>query len=249
MRNLLLTALLPLLLLCACASVQTPAIPGTPSGLGTPKNDGGKFLGRHESFLQRGRAGPIGLLFIGDSITEGWARRAPELWQAHYGKHQPANFGIGGDRVEHVLWRLDHGELEGIAPKVIVLMIGTNNSASQSAEEIAAGVRQILGLIKQKQPQAKTLLLGVFPRGPRTAPNGKYDDGVARMQVIRKLNAELARLDDGQRLRYLDIGPHFLQSGRIPPELMPDQLHPSLAGYRVWAAAMQPLLDEMLTRP
>lgn len=211
------------------------------------KQDGGKFLARHESFLQRAHQGPVDLLFLGDSITEGWAHRAPELWNTRYGPHQAANFGIGGDRIEHVLWRIDHGELDFIKPKVIVLLIGTNDSAVRNGAQIAAGVRQIVGLIQNKQPQAKLLLLAIFPRGPR--PNASRDDSTARMQAINEANTELAMLDDGKRIRFLDIGPSFLKDGRIPPEVMPDQLHPSRKGYEIWAEAMQTLLDEMLARP
>lgn len=244
-----LAALLVTLLLIACATPPpAPAERSTPS-LGSPKKDAGQFLAKHENFLRRGHEGPVDLLFIGDSITEGWASKAPTLWQQHYGRYRPANFGIGGDRVEHVLWRLDNGELDAIKPKVIVLMIGTNNSASQSGAQIAASIRQIIELIARKQPQSKLLLLGILPRGPRKDASGRMDDAVQRMQVIHAANAELARLDDGKRLRYLDLGLHFLREGLIPPELMPDQLHPSFAGYRVWAEAMQPLLDEMLAQP
>lgn len=242
-------ALICLIALGGCVAPAPRPLQQTPQGLGSPKQDGGKFLSRHESFLQRTHEGPVNLLFIGDSITEGWAGKAPVLWQEQYGAHRPANFGIGGDRVEHVLWRLDNGELDGIAPKVIVLLIGTNNSASQSGTQIAASVRKIVELIARKQPQSKILLLGIFPRGPRKDASGRMDDAVQRMHTIREANTGLTRLDDGQRIRYLDISPRFVRDGQIPPELMPDQLHPSLAGYRVWAEAMQPLLTEMLTQP
>lgn len=236
-------------LLTGCAPIRPIVSERTTSSLGTPKQDGGKFITRHQSFLRRAQEGAVDLLFIGDSITEGWAGKAPVLWQQQYGAHRPANFGIGGDRVEHVLWRLDNGELDGIAPKVIILLIGTNNSASQTGAQIAASTRQILELIQRKQPQSKVLLLGIFPRGPRKDASGRMDDAIQRLQTIREANASLARLDDGQRVRYLDLGPRFLRNGQIPPELMPDQLHPSLAGYRIWAEAMQPMLNEMLAPP
>ncbi|MEN3110360.1 GDSL-type esterase/lipase family protein [Uliginosibacterium paludis] len=236
--------LLCFLLLGACTTLPPATESRPPQGLGSPKQDGGHFLARHESFLQRGRQGPVGLLFIGDSITEGWARHAADIWSERYAAFQAANFGIGGDRIDHVLWRLDNGELETIRPRVIVLMIGTNDSASRSGSQIAAGVRQILSLIRSRQPQARILLLAILPRGPR--PGAARDDSAQRMQAIREANAELARLDDGDQTRFLDLGGRFLQDGRIPPELMPDQLHPSRKGYQIWAEAMQPLLDEML---
>ncbi|MBS1208068.1 MAG: family lipase [Proteobacteria bacterium] len=244
-----LATLSALALLLGCATPPAASSAHSPTGLGSPKNDGGIFQSKHAAFLRRAQEGPVDLLFIGDSITEGWAHRAPALWQQQYGRYHPANFGIGGDRVEHLLWRLDNGELEHIRPRVIVLLIGTNNSASQTAPQITAGIRQILDLIASRQPQSKVLLLAVFPRGPRKAPDGRFEDNAQRMQVIHAVNAALARFDDGQRVRFLDIGAHFLRDGQIPPELMPDQLHPSLAGYRIWAEAMQPLLGDMLAQP
>lgn len=210
------------------------------------KKDNGEFLKRHESFLQRAKAGPIGLLFLGDSITDGWTH-APQVWQKSYGKYDPANFGIGGDATQHVLWRIENGELDGISPKVVVLMLGTNNTGSNDAQQIAAADKKIVEEIRAKLPRAKVLLLAVFPRGPRKQRDGSMDDGVKRMKIIRAVNAELAQLDDGKTVRYLDIGPKFLDaSGKIPNDVMPDQLHPNAKGYQIWADAMQPLLEEMM---
>ncbi len=200
-----------------------------------------RFKMMHESFLQRGKDGKIGVLFLGDSITEGW-RRAPDVWNKHYGKYDPANFGIGGDRTQHVLWRIENGELDGIRPKVVVLMIGTNN-IGYPAEEILKGDRKIVEQIHKRLPDSKLLLLAIFPRGadPK-APN------VAGMRErLRAVNAELAKLDDGKRTRYLDLGPRFLDAdGNLPADVMPDALHPNAKGYQIWAEAMQPLLDEMM---
>lgn len=240
-------ALICLIALGGCVAPAPRPLQQTPQGLGSPKQDGGKFLSRHESFLQRTHEGPVNLLFIGDSITEGWAHRAPDIWKARYAPHQAANFGIGGDRIAHVLWRIDQGELELIQPKVIVLLIGTNDSSVLNGAQIASGVRQIVSLIQHKQPQAKLLLLAIFPRGLR--PNATRDDSSARMQAVTEANTDLAKLDDGKRIRFLDIGPQLLRNGRIPDDIMPDQLHPSLKGYAIWAEAMQPLLNEMLAQP
>lgn len=217
--------------------------PGDPS-VAMPKKDTGKFLKMHEQFLARGKSGPIGLLFLGDSITEGWAK-APEVW-GRYAKYDPANFGIGGDRTEHVLWRVENGELDGIKPKVLVLMIGTNNSGINTAAQIAAGDRKLVEEIRQKLPETKVLLLAIFPRGPRKNSDGTMDDGVKRKQVIDAVNADLAKLDDGKNVRFLDIGNAFLVDGKIPNDVMPDQLHPNAKGYDLWVKAMQPLLDEMM---
>ena len=208
------------------------------NGKGQP--DAG-FLKQHDSFLARGKAGPVGVLMLGDSITRGWDK-APDVYKAHYDAMQPANFGIGGDRTEHVLWRIDHGELDDVHPKVVVLMIGTNNSGDTAAH-VTAGTRKVVDQIHAKLPDAKLLLLAIFPRGDDPA---KPD--VARLRAkLKAVNAELAKLDDGSRTRYLDIGDKFLDpDGKIAVDVMKDGLHPTPKGYVIWADAMQPLLDEMM---
>ena len=229
----------------AAAAASTPAKAHDASAA-VEKHDNGRFLKMHESFLARAKEGPIGLLFLGDSITERWTK-APEIWNKYYGALHPANFGIGGDQTQNVIWRIEHGELDGIDPRVVVLMLGTNNSATNTGEEIAAADAKIVSLIREKLPHAKVLLLAIFPRGPRHLPNGTFDDGVHRMEVIRDANARLAKLDDGRTVRFLDIGAKFVGAdGKIPNEIMPDQLHPSPAGLQIWADAMQPTLEQML---
>jgi beta-glucosidase len=222
------------------------AAPMQPADVAAPKTDKDgqiqpRFQQMHESFLKRGKEGKIGVLFLGDSITEGWGR-AKDAWQEHYGKYDPANFGIGGDRTQHVLWRIENGELDGIQPKVVVLMIGTNNMG-YPAEEIVKGDRKIVEAIHQKLPDAKLLLLGIFPRGA----DAKNEGIAATRAKIKAINAELAKLDDGKKTRYLDIGDKFLDAeGNIPADVMPDALHPNAKGYGIWADAMQPLLEEMM---
>lgn len=224
------------------APVLSPFLPPEKADVAAPKYGDGdevqpRFLAAHESFLKRGKEGPIGVLFLGDSITAGWTR-APDVWNKHFGAYQPANFGIGGDRTQNVLWRIANGELDGIAPKVVVLMIGTNNGGSP-AEEIIRGDKKIVEEIHRKLPNTKLLLLGIFPRAAE-ATNGLR-------AKIKEVNAELAKLDDGNKTRFLDIGDKFLSAdGSLSKDIMPDYLHPNAKGYQIWADAMQPLLDEMM---
>lgn len=216
----------------------------TDASAGLSKDDG-RFLQRHQAFLARDKAGPIGLLFLGDSITDHW-RIAPAIWNKYYGRYQAANFGIPGDTTQNVIWRIEHGELDGIHPRVVVLLIGTNNTGSNSAGEIFAADRKIVGMIRAHLPGTKVLLLAIFPRGPHYK-NGHEDDFRSRMALITEVNRQLATLDDGRNVRYLDIGPKFIgPDGRIPDALMADHVHPTVAGFQVWAEAMQPLLDEMM---
>jgi beta-glucosidase len=253
-----LLSLLALPFLALSSSAQTPAAP--PVAPAPPhvhvhldasapmaKKDDGAFLRRHESFLARAKAGPIGLLFLGDSITDNWRTRAPDLFAQAYGQYQPANFGIGGDTTQNVIWRIEHGELDGIHPKVVVLMIGTNNAGANTGAEIFAADAKIVRLIQDRIPGTKVLLLAIFPRGPRKNRDGTIDNYQRRMVDILAANRLLATLDDGRTVRYLDIGAKFFgPDGQIPATIMSDHLHPTLAGYHIWVDAMQPLLTEMM---
>jgi len=200
------------------------------------------FQKMHESFLLRRTQSPIGVLFLGDSITEGWSGRGKRVWDMYYSNLDAANFGIGGDKTQHVLWRIENGELDGISPKVVVLLIGTNN-IGYPAEDILKADELIVQRIHEKLPNSKLLILGIFPRGDNPkAPS------VAEMRAkIKTVNAGLATLDDGDKTCFLDIGSKFLNDdGSLPRPIMPDFLHPTAAGYQIWADAMVPLLDKML---
>ncbi len=211
----------------------------------------GGWMSRHESFLERAKQGDIDLLFLGDSITQGWdgfnaetGEGPRQVWERHYGPRKAANFGIGGDRTQHVLWRIQNGEIDGIAPKVAVLMIGTNNISTNSPEEIAEGVTAIVETLQKDLPETKVLLLGVFPRGLTRDRDREYDTTDPR---INQVNALIAKLGERDGVTYLDIGDHFLkEDGTIPRDLMPDFLHLSRGGYRVWAEAMEPTLWKLL---
>ena len=236
--------------LCLCVALADTTLPSTQPTPADPtvaaaKKGSARFFQLHQKFLDRGRQGPIDLLFLGDSITEFWGTTGKTVWAKYYGDKNAANFGISGDRTEHVLWRIDNGELDGIHPKVVVLMIGTNNTGVNTAEQIAAADEKIVSEIRAKLPDSKILLLAIFPRGPRKA-RGQLEDWRLKMKEIAYINSQLATLDDGTMIHYLDIGDQFLVDGKIPKDIMPDQLHPSAKGYEIWAEAIQPTLDEMM---
>ena len=208
-----------------------------------PEPRPGPWVRQHEGFLERAKKGDVDLLFLGDSITAGWNGAAP-IWSRYYGPRKAANFGIGGDRTQHVLWRLENGEAEGIRPKVVVLMIGTNNLGRNTEAETAEGVAAVVARLREKFPEAKVLLLGVFPRGLN---RDKTQVATATDPRVPRLNRRIAALDDGKMVRYQDIGVDFLDdAGRVPAAVMPDFLHLSRKGYQAWADAIKPTLWEML---
>ena len=205
------------------------------------------WLPRHEGFVAQAKKGGIDLLFLGDSITDNWRTKGSNVWSKIYASRNAGNFGIGGDRLQHVLWRVQNGELDGLHPKAIVLLIGTNNSQNDSPTDIATAIKLIIGEIKARCAGTKVLLLAIFPRGPRTNSDKTPDDGIKRMQTIHEANELIAKLDDGQMVKFMDINAKFLNAdGKIPNDIMPDQLHPNEKGYQIWAEAIEPTLTEML---
>ncbi len=196
---------------------------------------------RFESMNERVRQGNVDLIFIGDSITQGWEGAGQPVWDAYYGDRNAVNLGISGDRTQHVLWRLDNGNIAGIAPKAAVIMIGTNNWEQSSAPEIADGVTAIVEKLRTTLPDTKVLLLAIFPRGDR--PQEIRDK-------LAQANATLAGLADGQMVHFLDIGGWFLtDQGELTKDIMPDLLHLSEEGYWRWARAIEPTLAELLGAP
>jgi len=199
------------------------------------------WMKRHEGFVAIAKKGEVDVLFLGDSITDAWRGGAAKpTWEKYFVPLKAANFGIGGDRTEHVLWRISNGELEGIRPKVAVLMIGTNNSGGNSAEQIAAGIKAIVHKIGELSPQTKILLLGVFPRGAKA--------GTPVREKIAAINKDIAKLDDGgKHVKYLDIGSKFTkEDGTLTKDIMPDFLHLSGRGYEIWGEAIAPTVRAMI---
>lgn len=207
----------------------------------------------HASFNEISKKGEAPLVFLGDSITEGWSKKGKAVWDQHWAPLGAANFGIGGDRTEHILWRLANGNYDGLKPKLTVLMIGTNNTGHQgrpmaehggvayasTAEETAAGVAEIVKVLKAKQPQMKILLLAIFPRG--ATPDDKM------RQQNEKTNGLIAKFDDGKTVFFMNINEDFLTAdGTLSKDIMPDLLHPNEMGYEIWAKAIEPRVKELM---
>jgi len=218
----------------------TPASPATTAAA----RDGGTLKwwnARHELIKKRAEAAPekVELVFVGDSITQGWEGGGKAEWAKHYARFDALNLGISGDRTEHVLWRLQNGEWPAaLKPKVAVVMIGTNNTAAgHKPEAIAEGVRLIVEDILKRSADTQVVLLAVFPRGATPADAKRLNND--------KVNAILAKLDGRKNVHFLDIGPKFLDaSGTLSKSIMPDLLHPDAAGYKIWADALDEKLKE-----
>lgn len=206
-----------------------------------PGNVAQEWLAQHESFLKLSREDHLDLLLLGDSITEGWDS-APDVWNAHFAGHPVANFGISGDTTQNLLWRItEGGELSGLSPKAVVLLVGTNNLdlRNDSAEDIALGIGAIVRVLRQNLPDSKVLILGIFPRGATR-------DASLRQRIIQT-NHAIARLADSNAIYFLDIGTRFVsENGDLPAEVMPDAVHLSPKGYAIWADAMQPVLEALI---
>jgi lysophospholipase L1-like esterase len=198
----------------------------------------------HAGFLAIEHPEQVRLLFLGDSITAGWESAGVSTWNRHYRPRKAANFGIGGDRTQHLLWRVEHGELDKVKPRLVVLLIGANNVESNTPLEVAEGVKSILDRIRSRLPEAKVLLLGVLPQGASRDPTPPSAPPDPRVPAI---NLELARLADGKSVRFLDVGPKLLdKTGQVPRATFPDFVHLSRTGYQAWADAMEPTLWELL---
>lgn len=201
------------------------------------------FQGKHQANLEVAKQGDAELLFMGDSITDFWRNTegpfaGKSVFDSNFGQWKVANFGIAGDTTQGVLYRLQHGEGQTIHPRAVMLMIGTNNAGSNSADEIAEGIGAVVHELRKDFPEANILLLAVFPRGGAKDPfRGKIDT----------INKKISRLDDGEHIHYLDIGPKFLDNdGNIPKDIMSDALHPSTKGYEIWAEAVKEPLAKLM---
>jgi len=204
------------------------------------------WLPRHEAKLAEVRAHReagrrVDLVFLGDSITQGWENEGKQAWGDHFASHNAVALGFGGDRTENLLWRLQHGELDGMSPKAVVVMIGTNNTGDRLEDPAltVAGIQRNLEEIRRRQPQAKVLLLALFPRDEKP-------DGLLRRHNA-KINALLPTLADGRQVVFLDIGKALTRpDGTLSKDILPDWLHLSPQGYDIWARSLDPLLTQWL---
>ncbi len=208
------------------------------------------WMNRHRAMVTVADKGEAQLVFVGDSITHAFGgdpdtgddfhNRGKDTWDYFYGAYKPLNLGISGDRTQHVLWRLEHGEMGKCKPKAAVVMIGTNNVHSNTPAEIAEGVEAVCSKVQALSPSTKILLLGIFPRDKPTDESRKS---------LVEINKELASWAPKHHVQFLDIGRAFTDDqGVISTEVMPDLLHPFAFGYRKWAIAMEPALARILHR-
>ena len=232
----------------SCAA-QTTAPPADQPVARTDANS----MTAHAELLEKARRGRIDVYFAGDSITRRWgAADRPDLlanWRANFFGWNAANFGWGGDTTQNILWRLNNGELDGVHPKVIVLLAGTNNVGSRvppegedaRAADVARGVKAIVETMRAKAPDATIIVTAIFPR----------NDNPAVMPTINKINDHLAKLADGKRVRFLNVNDRLAdRDGKLFDGMMDgDKVHPAVKGYQVWADALKPVLTELLGPP
>lgn len=223
-----------------------------PADVPQPRQDRQSQLA-HEELLQKAKSGRIDVYFEGDSIVRRWgATDYPELlanWRQNFFGWNAGDFGWGADRTENILWRLQNGELDGIHPKVIVLLAGTNNvgatvppDVEQKAADVARGIRAILDVMREKAPEAVILLTAIFPR----------NDNPAVMPTINRINEIIAGYADGRTIRFVNVNPQLAgPDGTLVEGVMnaSDHLHPTIKGYQIWADALKPILRELLGPP
>jgi lysophospholipase L1-like esterase len=238
-----------LALMPAFVATQAPAGPVAAADRAAPRTDQNSMTA-HQQLLDKARRGRIDVYFVGDSITRRWgATDYPQLlanWRQNFFGWNAADFGWGADRTENILWRLQNGELDGVNPKVIVILAGTNNigrTAGSDAQvaEITRGIAAIVYLCREKAPAATIILTAIFPR----------NDSPEVLPQIARVNANLARLADGDRVRFLNVNDRLANPDGVLFDGMmnPDRLHPAIPGYQVWADALKPLFTELLGPP
>ena len=214
----------------ACLAENTAIVP--------IPGEGDNWTKRNDAINARVKEGHVDLLYIGDSIVQHWDAQGRAIWERYYVKRNAVNLGISGDRTEHVLWRLEHGNIDGISPKLAIVMIGQNNGPYNTGEEIGAGVTAIVQKLREKLPATKILLLAIFPR--REKPTEER-------ATLAKANKIASALADNRNIFYMDVNYLFLRPDcTIPSSLMPDFEHPNEEGHRIWAQAIEPKVAELM---
>ena len=200
-----------------------------------------RFLSRHQA-IEKVKGGSVDVVLLGDSIMHFWEWRHPESWAKFTAGRTVLNLGYGGDRTQNVIWRIEHGELDGYDAKCVVLMIGTNNNSSENTNpaNVAAAIEKIVAMIRARQPRAKIVLHPIFPRGA-SASSPRHAKARARNDKTNELLKAFAERDG--RVVLVDFNAKLIDaSGWTPKSLMPDEIHPSDAGYDIWMEALAPVL-------
>ncbi|MCX6878160.1 MAG: glycoside hydrolase family 127 protein [Verrucomicrobia bacterium] len=216
---------------------------GEPLDPAKPDEGNAEWRMRHSERVAevKSHANDLDVLFLGDSITSGWRDIGKALWEKEFVPLHAVNIGIAGSQTSHILWQFENGAIDGIRPRVAVLMIGVNNvmaSPTQSAVEVARGVSTIVAKLRAKLPSTKILLLGTFPKD--------HESGTPDRRKIQELNSIIAKLDDGKGLRYLDISGRLLdKDNKLTADVSADGVHLTEKGYQTWADAIMPVLREM----
>ncbi len=221
------------------ASPSTAPASKKPNAATVPATREGGFMDYHKQYVEAIKKGGIDIVFTGDSITFQWRNVGQAQWEKFYGSMKAANFGHSGDSTQHLLWRLQNGECDGPAPKVVVLMIGTNNMGGNTftVEQVAEGITANVTELQKHWPTTKIMLMAITPSGGSTPDKRKKLDDV---------NKIIAKLDDKQHIFYFDLGPKYMDDkGAVSPSLI-NGLHPTAAGYEIWGTAMKTPLDNLL---
>jgi len=227
------------------SSVQLSASSAT---VPLPRNDKNSQLA-HEQLVEKAKKGGVDIYFEGDSITRRWgATDYPDFlanWKKNFYGWNAGDFGWGADSIQHILWRIENHELDGVHPKVIVLLAGTNNVGRQPAsdekiDDIAKGIKKLIDTFQQKAPEATIILTAIFPR----------NDNIAVVPSINRINDKISKFADGKRVRYININDKLAdKNGVLYKGMTMDKLHPTVVGYQIWADALKPIFTELLGAP
>lgn len=234
----------------AAAAPRRPGATGRGADQASPRRDKNSQIA-HEQLVEKAKKGGIDIYFEGDSITRRWGTSDAQWknnlanWNSNFFGWNAADFGWGADLTQNILWRLENGELDGVNPKIIVLLAGINNvgtfpGGDEKVENITRGLQAIVKVCQEKAPNAVIILTGLFPR----------NDNMAVIPEINKINENLAKMADGKKIRYINVNDKLADAdGKLYPGMTIDRLHPTPKGYQIWADALKPIFTEILGPP